>query len=71
MDPHPRQPPHLLFVLTVEPESADRHWCARLVQYAPALPPDGVAPQVFHSPLELARYVAQISIDKPPSGGLR
>lgn len=67
----PSPAPHLLFVLTIEPERPGHRWRARLVQYAPTLPADGVIPTEFENPLELARYVAQVSIGKPVSGGLR
>lgn len=58
--------PRLLFVLTVEPATPQRRWRARLVQH-------GTASEVireFENPLELARYVAQLSLP-PLGGGLR
>lgn len=64
-------PAHLLFVLTVEPATAGRHWRARLIQYAAGAAAAGAPPREFDSPLELARYVAQLSLPAPAAGGLR
>jgi hypothetical protein len=58
--------PRLLFVLTVEPETPQRRWHARLVQHGSA----SEVAREFDNPLELARYVAQLSLP-PPAGGLR
>lgn len=61
-------PDQLLFVLTVEPETPGRRWRAHLVQQAPGA---GEVRHEFDNPLELARYVAQVSIPRAPGGGLR
>lgn len=59
---------NLLFVLTIEPETTCRRWRARLVQHRPGAPE---AWQEFDNPLELARYVARLSIPVSPGRGLR
>jgi hypothetical protein len=61
-------PEHLEFVLTVEPETSGRRWRALLVQQVPGSPD---VRHEFDNPVELARYVAQVSIPSFSSGGLR
>lgn len=57
-------PPALRFTLELRPETDRSRWCATLVAR------DSGVRSEFHSPLELVRHLAALSLDHRP-GGLR